>query len=172
MLTDEQTSALDQRKWVMLIIFGALFFGVLVFSVVSLIVRINGGEEVFNMEVGFIAKLGIAFACLVLIPSFVVPVFVRRSTMKEVSKKFVGRFAEPGAAAHCFAGIQTSMIVGLALLEGAAFFNLIGYLIEGSVGNIFAVAVLLTVMFIRIPLPGRVEQWVSNMLDDAKLEKK
>lgn len=168
MLTKEQTSTLEQPKRVMLIIFGALLVGVVVFAIIAVISRISGGEALFNMEFGLLAVMGVGFAALVLIPSFVVPIITRKTATKELGQEFAGQLDQPGAAMKSMEGLQTSMIIGLALLEGTAFFNLIGYMIDGSAWNLLTVAILLMIMFIRIPLPGRVDDWVADMLDEAK----
>ena len=53
-------------------------------------------------------------------------------------------------------------------LEGAAFFNLLAFMLDGSVYSLIVAAFLLFFMLVRIPLPERVENKIANMLDDAK----
>jgi len=152
----------------MLIIFSALVLGVLFFAVITSIIRLTNEEQLFNMDFGVMAMLGVGFAALVLLPSIVVPLITRKATVKEVAEKFAGKLESGHAATKMFGGLQTSMIIGMALLEGAAFFNVMAFLIDGSAFNLIAVAALLGCMFVRIPLPQRVEDRIANMLEDAK----
>ena len=168
MLNKEQANAIEPAKKVALIIFSALVLGVLFFAAITCVVRLSSEESLFNMELSVIALVGVAFAAIVLIPSIIVPMFAQKAAVKEVAKEFAGKLDESAAATKMFGGFQTAMIIGLALLEGAAFFNLIAFLIDGSVFSMVAVAVLLSCMLVRIPLPLRIEDKIANMLDDAK----
>jgi len=168
MLNNEQANAIEPAKRVMLILFFGLVIGVVVFGSVALIVRLGKEEPLYNMDFGFMAIIGVAFAALVQLPSIIVPMFVQKASVKEVATKFADNLGDAKAAMQLFGGLQTSMIIGLALLEGAAFFNIVAFLIDGSAFNMLAVAALVACMFIRIPLPGRVEDKIVSMLDDAK----
>jgi len=172
MLNNEQSAALEQPKRIMLIIFGALIFGVLFFAIIAAISHLTGGKPLFNTEFGFMAIFGIAFAVLALLPSMVVPIFIRKAAVKEISSEFSGKLETPEAALKAMVGLQTAMIIGLALLEGAAFFNLVVDMTEGSLWSLLVAAGLVLIMFIRIPLPGRIEDQISNILDDARMENK
>ena len=63
---------------------------------------------------------------------------------------------------------QTSAIVAAALLEGAAFVNVIAYLLEGNpislgIGGALAVAILLS-----IPSSSSLEGWIDDKLRDIQ----
>jgi hypothetical protein len=49
-----------------------------------------------------------------------------------------------------------------AIFEGAAFFNLIAYLIEGQPFSPIAAAALLFFMMLQFPTAGRIEDWVER----------
>jgi hypothetical protein len=56
------------------------------------------------------------------------------------------------------------MIVGMAMLEGAAFFCLIAYIVEGNVLPLTAAGGLLFLMLFSFPTHDRVEEWVNGQL--------
>ena len=168
MLNKEQSQAIEVPKRVMLIIFSALVLGTVFFAVIASFVRLSGNEPLLDMEFGVFEIVGVAFAALVFLPSILVPMFMQRGTIKETANQFAGKLHDAKAATKLAAGMQTSMIVGLALLDGAAFFILLAFMLDGSVYSLIVAAFLLFFMLVRIPLPERVENKIVNMLDDAK----
>lgn len=63
-----------------------------------------------------------------------------------------------------FAIYQTQMIIGLAILEGAAFFNVIAYMLEGNVWSLGAAGGLIVVMLLTFPTRSRVAFWIENRM--------
>ena len=61
------------------------------------------------------------------------------------------------------------LIVGLALLEGAAFFNLIALLLEKSIVSLAVVIVLLSFMAIKFPTRDKVSFWVQDKLRELQM---
>ena len=59
---------------------------------------------------------------------------------------------------------QTSMIVSMALLQGAAFFGCIALMIEARPFTLSIVGTAIVSMVIGFPTLGRVRTWVSNQL--------
>jgi hypothetical protein len=59
---------------------------------------------------------------------------------------------------------QSSLIVGAAILEGAAFYNAISFLLERQTVNLVAAAVLAAFVISKTPTPARVEDWVVYQL--------
>lgn len=57
---------------------------------------------------------------------------------------------------------QTGLIIGLALLEGAAFFNVIAYMIEGQPLSLGVAAILAVMILVRLPTIGGVEDWIES----------
>jgi hypothetical protein len=60
---------------------------------------------------------------------------------------------------------QTSMIVGLALLEGAAFFACIAYLLEGQLWVLAIILTAMVLMMVSFPTEGRVQSWLAWQAD-------
>ena len=74
-----------------------------------------------------------------------------------------GAQAAPRTERGKFATIcQTKVIVGSALLEGAAFANLIAYMIEGQMLSAVISVLLLFGILLGLPTPGRFTAWVDH----------
>ena len=63
------------------------------------------------------------------------------------------------------AGIyRTQLIVALAMLEAAAFFNLVALLVEKNGLNLILVVVALSLMLMKFPTRTKVSWWVQDRL--------
>jgi hypothetical protein len=69
------------------------------------------------------------------------------------------RQIQPLVAMH-----QTRLIVGCALLEGAAFLNVVAYMLEGQLMNLVAAGLLVLMIVTQIPTAGRLISWVEDDL--------
>lgn len=65
---------------------------------------------------------------------------------------------------------QTQMIVACAVLEGAAFFNLISYMTEGQMWTLGVVIVLLALMATSFPTAEKVNNWADEQLRRIQLD--
>jgi hypothetical protein len=135
------------------IIAGALIMGVVTFACVASFVA--QGEPAKSPMIAF---LGIGLAAMAVVVRFIVPTIIvngGKARLKEASD--AERMSQ-------LAGLyQTKMIVGMAVLEGAAFFNLIAYIIEKQFWSYGVVALLLAVMAISFPSQGQFESWAEEM---------
>ena len=59
---------------------------------------------------------------------------------------------------------QTTLIVGAALLEGAAFYNLFAYLLERQTISVVCTAILIVAMLLKFPTRNAVQNWVEEEL--------
>jgi hypothetical protein len=67
---------------------------------------------------------------------------------------------------------QTATIVGAALLEGAAFFLLVAYFVEGTSWTLpAALAVWLLLAWLHFPTRSSVEHWLTEQQDEARRER-
>ena len=127
------------RLRVMQIVAGTLLLGVLVFLAIVLFivfVRNNGAGNAPPRDLPLVSLLAVLFFAVQAPLAFVVPALQIRTSLRQIAS---GTWRlPPGASAAAFstdaskllAVRQTTMIVGLALLEGAAFFACIAYLLE------------------------------------------
>jgi len=109
----------------------------------------------------FMAYVAAAVAALNIGIRFIVPGVMDRAQLKKLPssapEELVGRL---------FAIYQTRMIVGLAILEGAAFFNLISYVVERQSWTLAIVGLLLVLMAMMFPTLNQFENWIEDIKRD------
>jgi hypothetical protein len=172
-MTPEQYAAMEPDKVlrIMQIIAGALMGGVVSFAgVASFIVFGNapaaqpGGQPpaVGGSEIMMYMAMG--FAVIAVVMSFIVPNLISAAGVKRVAK-----MAQDGTATgpkelfgRLLAVAQTKMIIALALVEGAAFFSLIVFIITKSLIPPAVVGALLLVMAIHFPTKFKLARWLED----------
>ncbi len=138
------------------IIAGALVMGVVVFACVAFFIAKGDGPQL-----PMISFLAIGFAGVATVMRFVVPTILVNGGKAQL--KQAANDEQPMVLAGLY---QTKTIVGMAVLEGAAFFNLIAYIMEKQFWSYGAVAFLLGVMAISFPSQGQFESWAEEMKRD------
>lgn len=148
----------------MKIIAGALIMGVLVFLGIVLVITKGeiGGME--NADILTIIAAGFGF--LMIVNHLVIPRVISGAQLKLAAEKGLADQDEVAKAKQVCGVYQAQMIVGFALLEGAAFFNLIVLMLEKSVASLGVVILLLSLMAIRFPTRDKVSFWVQNKLSE------
>lgn len=170
MVTDLQRECLKAMARTMQVIVLALAAGVITFGVIAAVI---GPEAPGNAQQGpsIIAYLAGAVACVALVASIAVPALLVANARRRI---VAGRPAMPnpkltippelGNVGPIAVVYQTRLIVGAAILEGAAFFNLIAYLLEGQLLSLVAAGVMLAALLSLFPTPSRLEDWIENQL--------
>jgi hypothetical protein len=64
---------------------------------------------------------------------------------------------------------QTTMIIGMAQLEGACFFGGIAYLLEGQPLALVVVVIGLLLLMTKFPTEGRVRSWLDAQMEQLDL---
>ncbi len=175
------------------IIIGALIAGVFFFLLITLFithVMMPPAAPVGGMAVGagaipapgggslplpLISLIAVAFGIMNLAMSFVVPKLVVDQGRRKVALAGPDAVTQSdpsgpkqlypaGYTGKLAALYQTQLIIGAALLEGAAFFAVIAYLLERSPIALLTALVLLGVMFTRFPTGDRVNNWLDQQL--------
>ena len=170
-MTPEQFAALEPDKvlFTMRIIAGALIAGVLTFAGIASFVVFSqlpaaqpGGQPQNGSEI--IMYLGLAGAVGAVVMSFFVPNLIATAGVKGVAK-----MAQDGTATgpkelfgRLLSVAQVKMIIALALIEGAAFFNLIAFIITKSLIPPVVVGALLFVMAIHFPTKFKLARWLED----------
>lgn len=147
---DQESPALQQELLTMQIITIALVMGVVFFA--GIVVFIGGLNGPPTGQ--FMAILAAGFAAIMTVLHFVVPPIFARSAVDGISSK-----AEPTVWVGVF---QTKTIIAMALLEGAAFFNLVCCIIEHNWWSMTIAGGLVAIMLIGFPTRSRVEHWIEN----------
>lgn len=66
---------------------------------------------------------------------------------------------------------QTSLIISMALIEGAAFFTVVAYMNEGHVAALALAIGLLAVMILHFPTTGRIESWIKRQRENIEMQR-
>lgn len=155
----------------MQIIVGALSGGVLFFLAIVLLM-VNRGALAGPVNDPLLTYVAAIFALVAFIAWAVLPgilagrmrqSIVDGSTLHSSTMR-VPNAKELGDVLPLTIAYQLRLILGCALLEGAAFFCLIAYLIERQQASLIVAAVLLLLLFSQIPSVARVESWVEGEL--------
>lgn len=135
------------------IIAGALITGVVVFACVAFFIAKGDGPK-FPM----ISLMAAGFAGVATVMRFVMPTIIVNGGKPQLKQ------SSGDEQRSLLAGLyQTKMIVGMAILEGAAFFNLVAYISEKQFWSYGVVAFLLGMMAISFPSQGQFESWAEEM---------
>lgn len=170
MLTDDGKAVVAQATLTMQIIVGALAAGVILFFLVTLFV--TAGEEAEPPEMLLLTYMSLAVAPAAILVALLFPgVLIRsqRETMlADVATPPAGPAdGSPAQDAHSklmrlIGGYQTALIIRSAILEGAAFFALIAYMLEGQTWILLVVGVLMLFLLSGIPTRSRVVDFIDQ----------
>lgn len=171
MLTERQRAHLKLAVRTMQVIVGALAAGVLTFvGVVLAVVRggVIGGQL---QQEPLITHVAAGFAVVAAVLWGIVPGLITSRMRQAIAggnksplTTKLSNAAEVRDVAPLTVAYQSRLIVGAALLEGAAFFNLIVYMLEQQPLSLVAAGVLLLIMLTQIPTVSRLEAWVESEL--------
>lgn len=145
----------EQSVRVMQIITVALVSGVVIFSLIAVFV-VGALKERPNGQL--ISLLAVGMSVFAFVGHLVVPRILVRQAVQNVNPD------DAGALCGIY---QTQMIVGLALLEGMAFFNIIACIIEHNWWSLAVAGCLVLWMLMAFPSRDRVEQWIETQRMNA-----
>jgi hypothetical protein len=162
MLTPEDREAVGAQTRVLQIIIFSLLAGPLAFLTFVLLQPTEGLPDEGSM-----AQMAAGFAALQVVLAVVVPKIIgqqhRRAIVegRPLSKDLP---APTSDARGLLGGLQMRRIIGAALLEGAAFFNLVAYQSERVPYTLAIVLLLLVGIAMLFPLRSFVEDWLDREL--------
>lgn len=163
--TGLQGSKFEASVRTMQIIAAALMLGVLMFLGVVLVVtqgKLDGHPEMITL-------IAAGFAFLMIVNHFVIPSIILKAQLKQAIAAGMNQ-KQDDERIQQFCGVYlTQLIVGFALLEGAAFFNLVAMLVEHCAASIAVVTLLLLLMVAKFPTRDRVSWWVQDKLRELRL---
>jgi hypothetical protein len=151
----------------MQIIAGALISGVLIFMGVVLVVTQGNIGGIPNARLMTMIAGGFGF--LMIVNHFVIPRIVSGAQLKQLAISGILQQEEQVRVERMCAVYQTQLIIGMALLEGAAFFNLIAMMIEKSAVSLGVVSLLLGLMVVKFPTRIKVSWWIQERLRELQL---
>lgn len=140
----------------------ALIMGVVIFSGIALVIG-QGGQAPANApapanaRVPMLAYIAAGFAVVTVPMSIVLP---RLITARELPQ--IRRAAPEEQLPRLWGTFQTRLIVGLALLEGPAFFVIVSYIVDRQLWSMGVAAGLVVLMAMRFPTQYSIEAWVED----------
>lgn len=172
MLNETQRADLAAPLLQMRIIVFALAMGVAMTTVIFL--AIADGEPADDPLISYIA---LGFAVMMVVVWLVVPNLLTRHVRHELAGQQAAGTAfereatvSDSAIAPLLKAYLARLIVGCALLEGAALFNLVAYLVEGSLSNVVVAGILLLLILSHFPTRDRVADWVARQWEASRHE--
>ena len=104
------------------------------------------------------------FGIVAMVLSVLVPQLVVRTTMDSLLAKpaFQRRASDPATEQSLLQAFQMSHILKCAILEGAAFVNLIAFTYDGKVLCLFLAILLMGRIFTSIPSASRLNAWMER----------
>ena len=171
-MTPEQYAAMEPDKvlFTMRIIAIALIVGVLTFGGIASFIVFGMAQPVQppagrKNAAEILMYLGLAGAALMVVVSFVIPNLLANGIVKGVVK-LVQNATSAGSKelfSRLLMAAQVRMIVALAFIEGAAFFNLlVAFIVARSLISLAIVAGLLVVMAIHFPTKMKLARWLEE----------
>ena len=164
MLTDAQRQHLGTVVRTMQIIVGALAWGVLMFMGAVLFISLDpagGGQP----GVPLLTYLAVGTAAVAIAAAMIVPGMIADRQARSIAARPIPPAAdELGDVLPLSAVYQTRLIMRAAILEGAAFFNLVAYMLERRPLCLGAAVVLLLLISAQFPTRSRVEEWFDSEL--------
>ncbi|HXG10135.1 MAG TPA: hypothetical protein VNK04_10130 [Gemmataceae bacterium] len=161
MSTPTPTNDLDARIRVMQIILGAIVLGAVAFLVVAVVVRWQSDQPA--PESPIISYIALGTALVIAVAYYFVTDALQASQRRGANTRI----------AWCNA-YQTTMIAGAAMLEGAVFFLLIAYLLEGNLKDnwtpLVAALGFIVVIVTLFPTRSGLERWIAEQQEKLKQE--
>ena len=160
----------DPRIRTMRIILGALCVGVVGMAGVMIWQR-QAAPLPPPVGVPVVSFVALGFAAFLAVFSSALPVFLQagwRRRLRPQGPPLARPARAPSPDAAWWALYQSRLILQAAPLEGAAFFQLIAYLLEGLPVSLAVAAGLLICLLMLFPTRAGVESWVAAQRDLAE----
>lgn len=170
MLSNKQTEELAPKIKVMQIILGGLFLGTLFPLIVFWIMR---DDPKFTSEFGILPLIGAVMAGSCFFASFAMKMIQSKQAVKALAKDIPQKGeSSDGLINKAMNLCQTNMIICSALIEGATFFNVLIFFLEGSVLSLGISILGLALIGIQFPFFNKVISSVEWLVESAKDESK
>jgi hypothetical protein len=161
-----ETRFLPRLRTMQVIVF-AMLAGQVVFVAIVYFVRANNSAA-DPARAPIFSWLALAFFAFQVPLSIVLPTALENATIRRIA---TGTWKPPAdAAPESFATDEdkllavrlTSVIVGMALLEGTGLFGAVAYLLDGQLVPLMVVAAVLILMVVRFPTEVSVRAWLER----------
>ncbi len=146
---DDPSAIIDSRLRAMRVFAIALTAGAVLFAIVATIATLSKQDDLDSQLVSLLAA---GMAVIMTIASLIVPGQLTKHLHYPDDADELSRMLNT---------YQLRLIMGLALLEGAAFFNLIALIIEGHWWSLGIALLLVLFMLARFPTHTRIKHWIE-----------
>ena len=126
----------------------ALIMGLIMFFGVALFVN----KFELNTTLNFLTKIALVKACILIPVGF-------------IATKIMLKKRQPETIDGLGAILQTSMLLGYAIIDSAAMFNLVAYLFYQSIFSLFVGLVAIIVMLLLFPRKAKVDHMIFMISD-------
>ena len=176
---DDPQNLADKLKpavMVLRLIVVALILGVLAFASAAFFIRQTGEKTPADAPLEFLTWMALGAAAMALVASWALPVAIVKKARRAIasgtypalrgntSGSPFAWLSELGDAGKLAAVYLTATIVGVAVLEGAAFVNLVAYLVNGNLANLAAGVAIVLPMAAMIAGASRLAIWILEQL--------
>jgi hypothetical protein len=103
--------------------------------------------------------MALAFGGVALMAQLAIVPMIRKQTRQKLAQEAE---SSDGGLAQLLVTLQSSTIVGAAISEGACFFNLIAYLLEGVPYSLLMAGILVLTILTRFPTVNGVIDWLER----------
>ena len=150
------------------IIVGALTVGCVSFTAIAIV--LHGSVMANPPDVPIISYVALAMSAFVVLAKVVVVPTITARGCAEIARAQSGATDAPSDAAGgdlmpLVKLYTTKTIIGGALFEGATFFLLISYLVEGQMLNLVAAMAMIVAVAMHLPTRSRVAAWIESKSD-------
>ena len=152
--------SIDQpaRVRVLQIISFALMQGVLLFGGVVIWLTLEDKPD----SMPFLVWVGLAFAVMAVVMRTILGNFLPTGFRRGIDRTVWDELSSTKQDEQLIGHMQTKQIIELALLEGAAFMNLMFYMMEKQTISLIVAGVLLGLMAVAFPTGSKVDHWVDT----------
>jgi hypothetical protein len=165
-----ESEELTPRIRAMQIVAGALVLGALIFLGVVIAIRL-AGQAPRPPKTPMLSYVGIVFTVMVLVPLALVPDRVIAAGRKQIARGERDASTASDETLRLANLYQNCMIIRLALLEGAAFFQIIIFHLEGQQLSLILALILVVGMVLLFPTRARVESWIEKQQEKLEEER-
>ena len=167
MLTQNQIATLEPRVRTIQIIVGALIMGVIGFAgIISVITDWNAVHSDFSI----LTILGVAVGLMMCLASMIVPSMIGQSA----GQTAIGAVKSRGNKLDSEDGLnalvstyQTMTVVRNAMLESAAFLNVLLFMIDHSLVSLAVMAGVIVLMLVTFPRATSIYGWIEITMRDG-----
>ncbi|MEZ6122614.1 MAG: hypothetical protein R3C49_05490 [Planctomycetaceae bacterium] len=142
----------------------ALIGGVMLFMLISLI--ITGGA--LRTQPDLLSWIGIGFFVLNFLTYLTIPGNNRQRLLNQIDRESFGDRSTSEKAELLLPAFRGPHIIGCAVLEGAAFMNLVLYITTEFVGNLAVAAIVVVLLAFNIPTATRVRWWMEERIRELE----